>query len=144
MLASSPPLDPESSWERFLVALESDVGDIQGGTTKEGIHMGVMSGTLDLVQRSYAGTQIRDGMLGFDPQACPRTLDGLSFSMKFRGTPLQVTLADGRLALAAHPDGVEPADPRRRRRRGPRALPRRSLHVRARSGDVRRAPRARG
>ena len=28
-----------------------------GGTTKEGIHMGVMSGTLDLVQRSYAGQQ---------------------------------------------------------------------------------------
>ena len=45
-------IDPESSWERFLVALESDVGDVQGGTTKEGIHMGVMSGTLDLIQRS--------------------------------------------------------------------------------------------
>ena len=27
-----------------MVALESDVGDVQGGTTKEGIHMGVMSG----------------------------------------------------------------------------------------------------
>ena len=53
----SAALDPESSWERFLVALESDVGDVQGGTTKEGIHMGVMSGTLDLVQRSYAGTR---------------------------------------------------------------------------------------
>jgi trehalose/maltose hydrolase-like predicted phosphorylase len=38
-------LDPESSWKRFLIALESDVGDVQGGTTKEGIHMGVMSGT---------------------------------------------------------------------------------------------------
>src|SRR6516162_11451606 len=32
-------LDPESSWERFLVALRSDVDDIQGGTTKEGIHL---------------------------------------------------------------------------------------------------------
>ena len=54
-------LDPESSWERFLVALESDIGDVQGGTTKEGIHMGVMSGTLDLVQRGYLGTAIRGG-----------------------------------------------------------------------------------
>ena len=35
-------IDPESSWDRFLVALQSDVDDIQGGTTKEGIHMGVM------------------------------------------------------------------------------------------------------
>jgi trehalose/maltose hydrolase-like predicted phosphorylase len=98
-------LDPESSWQRFLVALESDVGDVQGGTTKEGIHMGVMSGTLDLVQRSYAGTQIRDGMLGFDPNL-PKELDGLSFSMKFQGTPLLVELAHEQLALAAHPEGA--------------------------------------
>src|SRR5260370_25702674 len=48
------PSDAGGSWERFLAALDSDVGDVQGGTTKEGIHMGVMAGTLDLVQRSYA------------------------------------------------------------------------------------------
>jgi len=30
-------LDPESSWERFQVALESDVGGVQGGTPKEGL-----------------------------------------------------------------------------------------------------------
>ena len=39
-------LDPESSWERFIAALESDIEDVQGGTTKEGIHLGVMSRTL--------------------------------------------------------------------------------------------------
>ena len=50
------------------VALRSDVDDIQGGTTKEGIHLGVMAGTLDLVQRYYAGVQIRDGILYFDPR----------------------------------------------------------------------------
>ena len=49
------PIDPDHSWERFLVALESDVGDVQGGTTKEGIHLGVMAGTIDLVQRAYTG-----------------------------------------------------------------------------------------
>ena len=37
-------LDPESSWDRFLVALRSDADDVQGGTTKEGIHLGVMAG----------------------------------------------------------------------------------------------------
>jgi len=30
-------LDPASSWQRFLEALDSDLGDVQGGTTKEGI-----------------------------------------------------------------------------------------------------------
>ena len=48
-------IDPDSSWERYMVALESDVGDVQGGTTQEGIHMGVMAGTLDLIQRGYLG-----------------------------------------------------------------------------------------
>jgi trehalose/maltose hydrolase-like predicted phosphorylase len=98
-------LNAEGSWERFLAALESDVGDVQEGTTKEGIHMGVMSGTLDLVQRSYAGAQIRDGVLYFDPRL-PAQLDGLSFAMQFRGTPILVTLADGRLTLTAHREGM--------------------------------------
>jgi len=100
-------LDPESSWQRFLVALESDVGDVQGGTTKEGIHMGVMSGTLDLVQRSYAGTHIRDGVLYFDPGLTGQ-LDGLSFSMQFQRTPILVTFAGGRVTVAAHREGVSP------------------------------------
>ena len=98
-------LDPESSWERFLVALRSDVDDIQGGTTQEGIHLGVMAGTLEVVQRYYAGTQIRDGVLYFTPRL-PSGLDGLSFSLQFRETPLLVTLGGDQLTVAVHPDGA--------------------------------------
>jgi trehalose/maltose hydrolase-like predicted phosphorylase len=98
-------LDAESSWNRFLVALNSDVDDVQGGTTKEGIHVGVMAGTLDLVQRSYMGTHVDDGVLRFDPRL-PAPIDGVSFSMQFRRTPLLVTLTDHQLTLAAHPEGV--------------------------------------
>jgi trehalose/maltose hydrolase-like predicted phosphorylase len=98
-------IDPESSWDRFLIALRSDADDIQGGTTKEGIHMGVMSGTLDLVQRNYAGARVYDGVLHFDPQL-PSRLDSLSFSMQFRQTPIQVTLSANRLTLAVHPEGA--------------------------------------
>jgi trehalose/maltose hydrolase-like predicted phosphorylase len=97
-------IDPESSWERFLVALRSDAEDIQGGTTKEGIHMGVMAGTLDLMQRSYAGTYISDGVLCFDPRL-PSRLASLSFSMQFRQTPIQLTLTRDRLMLALHAEG---------------------------------------
>jgi trehalose/maltose hydrolase-like predicted phosphorylase len=97
-------IDPESSWERFLVALRSDAEDIQGGTTKEGIHMGVMAGTLDLVQRSYAGTYISDGVLCFDPRL-PSRLEGLSFPMQFQQTPIQVTLTRDRLTLALRAEG---------------------------------------
>jgi trehalose/maltose hydrolase-like predicted phosphorylase len=98
-------IDPDSSWDRFLVALHSDADDIQGGTTKEGIHMGVMAGTLDLVQANYAGTFVRDGVLYFEPRL-PGRLDGLSFPMQFRGTPIQVTLTGDRLTLAVHPESA--------------------------------------
>ena len=97
-------LDPGESWKRFLVALESDVGDVQGGTTKEGIHLGVMSGTLDLIQRSYAGSEIREDVLHFQPRLRER-LDGLTFSMRFRGAPIRVSLGDGRLTVVADTEG---------------------------------------
>ena len=98
-------IDPESSWERFLIALQSDAEDIQGGTTKEGIHMGVMAGTLDLVQRSYAGIYVRDDVLCFDPRL-PSQLDGLSFSMQCREAPIQVMLTGDRLTLAVRAEGA--------------------------------------
>jgi trehalose/maltose hydrolase-like predicted phosphorylase len=97
-------IEPESSWERFMVALESDIGDVQGGTTKEGIHMGVMSGTLDLVQRGFIGCEIRDGVLYFNPRLADR-LEGLSFCMQFRWTSIRVTLASGELTLLADAEG---------------------------------------
>src|SRR5260370_28143507 len=95
-------LDPESSWDRFLVALRSDVDDIQGGTTQEGIHLGVMAGTLEVVQRYYAGTQIRDGVLYFTPRL-PSGLDRLSFPLQFPEPPLLVTLGGGQLTAPVPP-----------------------------------------
>ena len=100
-------IDPKSSWERYMVALESDVGDVQGGTTQEGIHMGVMAGTLDLIQRGYLGTVIRDGVLHFDPKPVGN-LDGLSFPMLYHGTPLEVSLEGDTLAVASRGEGFGP------------------------------------
>ncbi|MGB9281930.1 MAG: glycosyl hydrolase family 65 protein [Pseudonocardiaceae bacterium] len=97
-------LDPESSWQRFLVALESDVGDVQGGTTKEGIHLGVMSGTLDLLQRGYVGATVRDGVLHFDPTLTDR-LDGLSFPMQFRGTAIRISISGAQLSVHVLAEG---------------------------------------
>jgi trehalose/maltose hydrolase-like predicted phosphorylase len=99
-------LDQESSWDRFLVALRSDVDDIQGGTTKEGIHLGVMAGTLDIVQRYYAGTHDRDGVLYFEPQLPTGLAGGLTFPMQFRETPILVTLSGDQLTLDVHPEGA--------------------------------------
>jgi trehalose/maltose hydrolase-like predicted phosphorylase len=99
------PLDPESSWKRCLVALRSDVEDIQGGTTREGIHMGVMSGTVDLMQRAYPGTEIRDGVLRFQPRL-PPAVERVAFRMQFQRTPLQVTVDHEQLAITLHREGA--------------------------------------
>ena len=99
--------DPERSWELFLAALESDIGDVQGGTTAEGIHTGVMAGTLDVIQRIYLGTEIRDGILTFTPRLIDR-LDGLSFPIKFRDTPIRVTVEGGELTVTALAEGQSP------------------------------------
>ena len=98
-------LEPESSWERFLVALRSDADDVQGGTTKEGIHVGVMGGTLDIMQRYYAGAHIRGDVLHFDPHL-PGQLDGLSFPIRFRDTPILVTVTSEHLTLAVPPESM--------------------------------------
>ena len=99
-------LDPESSWEWYKEALESDIGDVQGGTSQEAIHLGVMAGTLDLLQRGYLGSEIRDGVLYFAPKLVGK-LDGLSFPMRFRETPLELTLEEKELTAAAHADGSD-------------------------------------
>lgn len=97
-------IDPESSWKRYMVALESDIGDVQGGTTREAIHMGVMAGTLDLLQRGYMGSEIQDGVLYFAPKLTDK-LNGLSFSMRFRDTPMDVALKDNKLTVTTQADG---------------------------------------
>jgi len=98
-------LDTDSSWERFLVALRSDAEDIQGGTTREGIHMGVMAGTVDLMQRAYPGTEIRDGVLHFQPRL-PGSVEQVEFWMQFQRTPLLVSLDHDRLVLTVHREGA--------------------------------------
>jgi trehalose/maltose hydrolase-like predicted phosphorylase len=64
-----------------------------------------MAGTLDLIQRGYLGTVIRDGTLHFDPKPVGN-LDGLSFPMRFRGMPLEIKLEGDRLTVAAQSDGI--------------------------------------
>jgi trehalose/maltose hydrolase-like predicted phosphorylase len=99
-------IDLATSWERYLLALESDVGDVQGGTTAEGIHMGVMAGTLDLVQRSYLGEVIRDDVLYFNPRPIDQ-LRGLTLPLRFRGLLLTVTLEESRLRVDAQIDSLK-------------------------------------
>ena len=77
------------SWTLFQRALDSDIADIQGGTTREGIHVGAMAGTVDVVQRCYLGIELRAGVLHFDP-ALPDDLHRVRIRIHYRLHTLEV------------------------------------------------------
>ena len=61
-------IDRSKAWQMFCEALESDISDIQDGTTSEGIHLGAMAGTVDIVLRHYAGIDTSEGVMAFYPR----------------------------------------------------------------------------
>ena len=64
-------IDRSHAWGMFCAALESDVADVQGGTTPEGIHLGAMAGTVDIVLRHYAGIDTTAEVIAFYPRLPP-------------------------------------------------------------------------
>jgi len=59
--------DKQLSWELYKDALTSDYQDIQGGTTGEGIHCGVMAGTVLIALTSYVGLNFGSEKLKISP-----------------------------------------------------------------------------
>jgi len=92
--------DRERSWQLLTLALESDVQDIQGGTTQEGIHLGAMAGTVDLIQRCYLGVEARKDALWFDPHL-PREVARLALRFLYRHQFLDITVTPERLTVSA-------------------------------------------
>ncbi|MEU9385948.1 glycosyl hydrolase family 65 protein [Streptomyces sp. NPDC048279] len=72
------------AWQYVREALESDIADVQGGTTGEGIHLGAMAGTLDLVQRGLTGLETREDSLWLDPVPLP-ALSEYGFTVRYHG-----------------------------------------------------------
>ncbi|MBW3543511.1 MAG: glycoside hydrolase family 65 protein [Planctomycetes bacterium] len=99
----------ERSWNLFRDALESDIADIQGGTTAEGIHLGAMAGTVDLMQRCYTGIETRDDVLWLNPRL-PAELRGLRFSIRYRGHWLLLDIDHRRLAITCERGWAGPAN----------------------------------
>jgi trehalose/maltose hydrolase-like predicted phosphorylase len=93
----------------FFHALHSDVVDIQGGTTHEGIHLAAMAGSVDLLQRCFAGVETREDRLILNP-FWPEELGTLEFNLRYRDHLLTVQVdGDGvRLSTGAgEPPAIE-------------------------------------
>ncbi len=99
--------DRERSWSMFRDALDADLDDTQRGTTGEGIHIGAMAGTVDMLLRGYAGLQARGDTLWFDPRL-PAELGRVRFEVFYRGQRVAVDLTADRLRLHLHPCSADP------------------------------------
>ena len=94
------------SLELFHMGLESDVSDIQGGTTHEGIHLGAMAGTVDILQRCYTGLEFHEDILFLNP-SIPEGLPRLSMRIKYRGNWLDITATPAAMTISANRCDIE-------------------------------------
>jgi alpha,alpha-trehalase len=100
--------DRERAWQLLSEALEGDLLDTQGGTTPEGVHLGAMGGTIDLVQRAFTGMETRDEVLWFNPYL-PEELTRLRFNIRYRRHwGLEIELTRDRIRVEARPAFVYP------------------------------------
>lgn len=74
--------DYSLSWSMYNEAIQSDYNDIQGGTTAEGVHTGVMAGTIWIIISTFAGIEF-DSILKINPQL-PKHWDEIEFGLVYK------------------------------------------------------------
>jgi trehalose 6-phosphate phosphatase len=97
----------KQAFDEFVGALRSDVADVQGGTTAEGIHLAAMAGTIDLLQRCFAGVETRGDVLWLDPR-WPGRLGTLELGILYRGHDLTLAIADHTIRVSSGPGKLAP------------------------------------
>lgn len=91
--------DQEQSWRNFETLIVSDFEDIQGGTTPEGIHLGAMAGSLDLIQRIFAGISVGDDALWIDPQM-PESIKKISLRVNYKKHWIYISVDHEKLKIS--------------------------------------------
>ncbi len=95
--------EKELSWELYKDALTSDFNDIQGGTTGEGIHAGVMAGTVSIAIQSFAGIDLRGDTVKIDPQL-PLKWRNVAFGFDFKDVRYQVAIGHEEIIIMTDSD----------------------------------------
>lgn len=99
--------DRERAWELFHEGLKVDVADTQMGTTPEGIHLGAMAGTVDLIQRGHTGIETRGDTLYINP-CLPSELKNLSLCIFYRGHSLDISISQEKLKVSSRSGKAQP------------------------------------
>jgi beta-phosphoglucomutase family hydrolase len=98
--------DPDPAWALFREALVADLDDTQGGTTKEGVHLGAMAGTVDIVRTTFVGLRISERELTATP-CLPPEIKAVSFRVHYQGHHVTIHVSEGGVQFDAH-DCVTP------------------------------------
>ena len=99
--------DRPRAMDFFTEALQSDVSDVQQGTTAEGIHLGAMAGTVDQVQRVSTGIEVRGDVLRLNPEL-PREMERLDMRIRYRGHSLDLRLTRDSLTVRGRNGAATP------------------------------------
>ncbi len=92
------------SWRYFLEILKSDIYDTQGGTTPEGIHVGVMGGSINIAIRHFAGIEILKDKIKIEPKL-PKKWRSIKIRFFYREKWISLFITKRDIAILA--DGPE-------------------------------------
>jgi len=92
-------LDPAASWDLYQEALRLDLDPKDCGAA-EGIHLGAMAATLDVMQRLYLGLDVTGPGVALDP-AVPPELGPVRMGLHHRGGALDLAWDGTELRLAS-------------------------------------------
>jgi trehalose/maltose hydrolase-like predicted phosphorylase len=107
--ATLDKIDRCESWVHFVEALRSDVDDVQGGTTPEGIHAAVMAGTVRHVIERFAGLRLTEQGISLTPRF-PEEIDRIRFTVRWRGVLVAIDAGRERIRFQT-PAGAGSAVP---------------------------------
>jgi trehalose/maltose hydrolase-like predicted phosphorylase len=100
----------DAVWDWFTEAMRSDIYDTQGGTTVEGIHCGVMAGTIDVIRRYFAGININDhGQIVVEPDL-PVHWKSLTLKLKYRKVWYDFRFNHDQVSVSVAGNGNKPTD----------------------------------
>jgi beta-phosphoglucomutase family hydrolase len=99
--------DRDRAMRYYQEALQSDIGDIQQGTAAEGVHLGAMAGTVDLIQRVSTGAEVVGDVLRLNPRL-PGQLKRLDMRIRYRGHTLDLRLTPKTLTVRGREPGAAP------------------------------------
>jgi trehalose/maltose hydrolase-like predicted phosphorylase len=93
-------LDCDQSWHLFTKAIVTDLFDEISKDATTGIHLGVMAGTVYIIQHHYLGLQVDRGKVYLNP-SCPMDLDHLRVSFQLKANDLQIEKNGNQLKVTA-------------------------------------------